>query len=90
MPSGYFLLLKLSKKNCFQLSIKILQTDIQVIVEEVISVGIEVVGIFVQESDRQVFEDLFQATPSLYRFTKVRSEIFFNLKRRFDSNFNYL
>ncbi len=39
---------------------------IQIIVEEAISGGIEEIGIVIQETDRQVFTDFFQALPSYY------------------------
>ena len=39
---------------------------IQIIIEEAISGGIEEVGLVVQESDRQIFTDYFQAIPSYY------------------------
>ena len=39
---------------------------IQIIIEEAISGGIEEVGVVVQESDRQIFTDYFQAIPSYY------------------------
>jgi len=39
---------------------------IQIIIEEAISGGIEEVGLVVQERDRQIFTDYFQAVPSYY------------------------
>ncbi|HEY9596833.1 MAG TPA: UTP--glucose-1-phosphate uridylyltransferase [Cyanophyceae cyanobacterium] len=44
---------------------------ILVIVEEAISAGIEEVGIVIQKSDRQLFEEFFQAPPSPELFNKL-------------------
>ena len=44
------------------------------IVEEAISAGIEEVGIVVQKSDRQVFEDFFKAPPKEELFNKLSLE----------------
>lgn len=47
---------------------------ILIIVEEAISAGIEEVGIVVQKSDRQLFEELFQAPPSPELSNKLSSQ----------------
>lgn len=44
------------------------------IVEEAISAGIEEVGIVVQKSDRELFEEFFQAPPSDELFNKLSSD----------------
>ena len=59
---------KVVKKELFPIIDKdgIAKPIIQIIIEEAISGGIEEVGVVVQESDRQIFTDYFQAIPSYY------------------------
>src|ERR671932_654761 len=47
---------------------------IMAIVEEAISAGIEEVGVVVQKSDRQLFEDFFKASPSKELFDKLSKQ----------------